>query len=398
MARKKSKSDGYDIVAGIIVYGLAVAAIICGVFLLWWGENQTSSYDSLGSEALQSAIEMTDIFKADPAFEGKLIHATGKAECQAPLEDSLFGISLKAFTLSRDVQFYQLVEHKEKKKDSEGRIEVTYDYKERWVRTPVNFNGFYKAYYRNKAKFPIIALKNLQQVAAPVTFGVYRLPQFLVTSVHNSQPVQLSLSEEKKRALLERLHITDDLLHETDGGLYIGRNPKIPHLGDVRISFSAVPLSDVSILAQVKGDTFTRYHNPKNPENVNIGQIMPGTVSLQDMVGQVDSDVTWGAWLVRGLSVLLAGIGMIFLPWDSLMKLSPVRLLVNGSTSRDTNWEISAVARLCLASLLLVAGITWLSNGSAAVGGTLVACAVVLMFLRCILPGKKKVRQQPKTY
>jgi hypothetical protein len=390
MARKHTGRDSGDIIANVIVHGLGVAALLCGLFVLWWGEDQTSRYSRLGGTARRSAVEMTDISRADPSLEGKLVHATGMAECSTPLEDPLFGVSLKAFTLKRDVRYYQLVEHETKKKDENGRIEVTYEYSPRWMRSPVPPGSFHSSYQRNRAKPPLKVLKSLSLTAEDVRLGAYRIPAFLAGSVQNARLVSPTLTEEGRAALLRDLHLAGDLLHETRTGFYIGRDPSTPHLGDVRIMFSARPITDVSILAQVSNGSFVRYHNPKDPQNVNIGQIMPGAVPLEDMVGKVDSDVTWGGWLVRGLSLLLAGLGTVFLPWDWMMESAPVRLLVNGSAADRKEWGVGAVFRLCLALMLLVAGATWLLNGGAAAGGTLLARSAVLFFLPCILPGKKK--------
>ncbi|MBO6002461.1 MAG: hypothetical protein J6P53_03090, partial [Mailhella sp.] len=235
MARKHKSRDSGDIIASVIVHGLGVAALLCGLFVLWWGEDQTSRYYRLGSSALQSAVEMTDISKVDPSFEGKLVHATGRAECAAPLEDPLFGVSLKAFTLKRDVRYYQLVEHEKKKKDENGRIEVTYDYSARWMRSPVLPDRFHSSYQKKRAKLPLTELKSLSLTAEDVRFGAYLIPRFLVTSVHNAQPVKPALTEEGKAALRRQLHAAGDLLHETEDGFYIGSDPSIPHLGDVRI-------------------------------------------------------------------------------------------------------------------------------------------------------------------
>ncbi len=391
MARRNRKHDSTDIIASIIVHGLGAAALLCGLYVLWWGEDQTARYSSLSSKALQSAAEVADISRIDPALEGKLVHASGRPEIKAPLEDPLLGIRLSAFTLDRSVSCYQVTEEKIKK-NSEGRIEVSYEYRDRWMRGPVSPAGFNSSYQKRRAKMPRVSIKSLSLTAQDATLGAYRLPRFLIESLHNPQPVRLSLSEEKRNELLKTLGISSGMLHVTENGLYIGADPSTPHIGDVRIRLSQTPVTDVSLLTQVKGDTFERWRNPGDPENVNIGQMMPGTVMISDMVGKVDSDVSGGSWLVRGLAALLAAAGMIFMPWDWLMQFAPVRLLMKGRSSEGKDWEIGPVFRICLALMLLVAGAAWLLNGYAAAGGTLLASGAALLLLRIIVPGKRDSR------
>ena len=195
MARKRKKIDSGDVIASIFVHGLGVAALLCGLFVLWWGENQASRYYSLGSDALQSAVEIADLSRVDPALDGRLVHATGMAQCATPLEDPLFGVSAKAFTLKREVSCYQVVEIREKKKDENGRIEIVHRYKDRWVGGAVDSGKFYSAYQKGRAKPPLAALRSLRLAAQDVTLGAYRLPQFMVESVRSDNPPKLQVPE-----------------------------------------------------------------------------------------------------------------------------------------------------------------------------------------------------------
>lgn len=379
MSRRSRGSD--DIIADIIICAIAVSAILGGLFLLWWGESQAAQYGSLSGEAARTVVEMNDISKVDPELEGKLVHASGQAECDSELEDPMFGVSLKGFTLHRKVRYYQLVEHKDKKKNSQGKLEVSYSYKEMWTEKPVPSSGFYEYRYRSRAAAPYTTVPDKEFTAENVRFGAYVLPEFLVASVRNSQPVKPELSPEQKHKLITDLKISADLFNETEDGFYIGSNPSTAHPGDVRISFSAVPLSEVSIMAKVKGDSFERFHREKDPDNVNIAQIVPGALSAQEMLKKLKSDVTLGAWLVRLGSLILVIAGSFFLPWDKLIEHRFVRLIINGSAAKAKDWELGGVLRFALALLMLTAGLTQLLNGAAAAGCILAAIAAAILFL-----------------
>ena len=379
MARRSGDSE--DLIANIILYGIVGTAIIAGLLLCWWSEDQTSRYYRLGAQASQVAAEMEDIDKIDPALEGKLVHATGQAKSPEELKDPLFGISLKAFTFNREVSYYQLVEnkhkHKDKDKDNKRRYEVTYSYYERWVNTPVSSAGFYESRQRNRGVYPLTTLKNLHLVAQEVTFGAYRIPEEFVKSAGESQAISPELTTQKRQELAKELGIREDQLHNIPKGLYIGEDPNNPHLGDVRILLSYVPTEEVSILAKVKGDTFERFHDPKDPDNVNFGEIRTGTVSLEEMFKEVKSNVTWGAWLMRAFSFILIAAGSFFLPWDDMVK----------------EWEFFDPLKFALFLFLTTVGGTWLANGSTTTGIVLIAIAAVSFPWSCLLAKSKPKRR-----
>lgn len=376
MARSSGGSE--DLIANIILYGIVGAAIIAGLLLCWWNEDQTSRYYRLGDQASQIAVEMEDINKIDPSLDGKLIHATGAAQSPEELKDPLFGISLKAFTFNRDVSYYQLVEsrHEHRNEENKRRKEVTYSYQKRWVNRPVPSAGFYEYRYRNKGVYPLAILQDLHLVAQDVTFGAYHVPEEFVKSARKLQVISPKLTAEKRQEIIKELGIRDDQLHNIINGLYIGEDPDNPHLGDVRILLSYVPMEEVSILAKVNGDTFERFHNPKDPENVNFGEILTGTVPFEEMFKEIESNVTWGAWLMRAFSLALIVGGSFFLPWDDMVG----------------DWEFFDPLKFALCLFLLTAGCTWLLNGSITVGGALIIIAVISFPWTCMLARFKRKR------
>ncbi|MBQ7502845.1 hypothetical protein IJT93_09090 [bacterium] len=386
MSRKSRSSD--DAIANFILLVIAVSAILGGLVLLWWGENQSARYGSLGEEAARIVVEMNDVSKIDPALDGKLVHAVGQAECDTDLQDPLFGFSVKGFTLKRKVRYYQLVEHKEKKKNSQGKFETSYRYKEKWTEKPISSSGFYEYRYRSRAEAPHVTLPELESAAENVRFGAYTLPEFLVSSLKNSQTLKPRLAAKQMSEIADRLHISADLLNETEDGFYIGVNPSTAHLGDVRVSFSYVPISEISILAKVKGNSFERFHRDKDPENVNIGQIAAGAVPAEEMIKDLKSDVSWGAWLLRLGSLILVTAGSFFLPWDDLTERRFVRLIINGSAAKAKEWQLGGVLRFALALLMLTAGLSRLLSGAAATGGIFLAIAAALLFLPALMPDK----------
>ena len=135
------------IAAGFVLIALAT-------WLLWWNEGRTFKTAGAIGEAELVTQDVQDISRIDPSLEGKVIHATGKADTQDVLRDSLFGVEANAISMRRDVEYYQWEEHEhsEKRKKLGGGEETvrTYTYSKNWVRGPIDSNSFHDPDYRNR--------------------------------------------------------------------------------------------------------------------------------------------------------------------------------------------------------------------------------------------------------
>ena len=102
--------------------GSGILLFIIGTVLLFWNEGRTVKVKRALNQAADVTVEMPDISRIDPQFEGKMVHAIGDASTAEILSDGLFGISLNAINLSRNVEYYQWTEQsKEEKKEKEKR-------------------------------------------------------------------------------------------------------------------------------------------------------------------------------------------------------------------------------------------------------------------------------------
>lgn len=386
MSRTISKAD--TVIGNTILCALALGPILCGLLMLWWTEKQSTRYCSLGEEAAQIVVEMKDASKIDPALDGKLIHVVGEAECDTELRDPELKVSSKGFRLERDVQYYQLVERHENKKDSRGRLKESYKYKEEWTPVPVSAKDFHNVSRRSKAKAPIVTLPYFQTSAEKVRLGAYNLSAFLISQVEPSRSLKPKLTAEQKQEIIGKLKIPETLFHVTEDGLYIGSDPFAPHLGDVRVSFKITALAQVSVIAQVKGDILEMYHRDGDPDNVFIGLIVKGAVPAQAMLKDLKSNVTGGSWLARLAGMLLVVPGCFFLPWKSLLQSYKIRTVIYGPGSRSTELQHGGIIRFAFSLLLFTSGSTRLLNGSFVSGIIILGSAAVLLFLPCLMPPK----------
>ena len=370
--RKNSNSgkekDIYDIIAYTIIYGLISLAFLGGVVILWWGEDQTSRYYRFFDFAQNKYNTITNISNVYQSNDGELVYLTGPAHAETRLEDPLFNIKVEGFKLSRKVRYYQLVEYKTKKKDKDSTgstysSHYEYSYQKKWTSSPKSSYKFYNHNYRNKAKAPIVILKELNLVSRDATIGAYSIPEWLIESIKDSQPIKPNLSMEQKSDLCKKLNISCNLLKQTDSGFYIGDDPESPELGDVSITLTYTPVSEVSILAQQKGNSFERYNSNKSlssddPDNVNLGEIMTGTVEPEKIFSETSDNVTGGSFVTRIVGAILIIISAYLMPWDWFLKKPFASIVINGSKTKK-DWNMSAPLRIGTAVILFIAGIGW---------------------------------------
>ncbi len=98
-----------------------------------------------------------------------------------------------------------------------------------------------------------------------------------------------------------------------DGGLYLGRSPQAPEVGDVRVSFSKVPPSDVSIIAQQVGQTFQAY---KTEAGDSLQLMQAGTQNAAAMFKTAQENNATMTWILRLVFFVMMAIGVysIFKP------------------------------------------------------------------------------------
>ena len=155
MAYQEVKRTSYGKNVGNSFRGIftGLILVIVGTILIFWNENRAiKTYKAIG-RAQDACVEMPDINKVSPEFEGKTVHCTGVASTAETVEDPLFGVSENALCLSREVEYYQWVEHAETKTKEKigGATEetTTYTYEKKWVSSPQASSKFKDPSYQN---------------------------------------------------------------------------------------------------------------------------------------------------------------------------------------------------------------------------------------------------------
>ena len=263
MAYTKTESKSWftrlkESVGGVIT-GIVLIAI--GTWLLWWNEEDTFKTAGAIGEAELVTQEVQDISRVDPALEGKVIHAIGYADTKDVVRDSLFGVEANAINIERKAEFYQWEEHEQtetRKKLGGGEETVTtYTYSREWVSEPIDSGRFADPSYQ-RSNTVLANVKSETFWAQNVTFGAYKLPDFLKHRIGGEVSMTLSNVDMNSLSSVINSTVADKLvlIHVQGSTVYIGRNPGSPEIGDVRVTFKQTRPADVSIVAQVIRDTF----------------------------------------------------------------------------------------------------------------------------------------------
>jgi hypothetical protein len=335
---KTTKNYGNRLLDSLKGAGKGFIVLFVGTIMLCANEGNYVKQDKTIGAAAKSLVRVGDVSSLDTALEGRLIHAYAFAETQDVLVDDQFGVRERAIALKRAVEYYQYQEKSSTEtKDKLGGAEektTTYTYEKKWVTSPVNSGGFADPDYK-KSNFVLDNdVKSQDTYAANVTFGAYKLPRFIITSIRGGIPAELKLTNDELTQLNNRvtkrmseLGLKADsgavLAHVQGNVVYLGKSPSSPQVGDVRITLTKAAPADISIIAKVVGSTFEQYIAP-GTGRIFTGVAM-GTVSADTMIESAKKTNSFITWLLRFLGILLVVVSlkMVFNILPTLFKVLP---------------------------------------------------------------------------
>ena len=293
------------VVTGFIMF-------IAGTVLLFWNEGNFVKTRKSIAEAQGVVVRVDDVSTINPELNGKLIHATAFADTQDMLEDEMFGVNERAIALNREVEYYQYVESS--KTETRDRIGggqekiTTYEYELKWVSQPVNSSNFQDPTYRS-VNFVQKNVESRKLQAQNVSFGGYKLPSFMVSSISGNAPVEVNVTPEEEVQVFGNT-------------VYYGPSSNNPQVGDVRVTITKVVPTNISIIGKVFNNTFEQYvaKNGKSFSKVSMGE-----VSADNMFAEAHSANSMWTWILRivGILVVVMGLKSLFGILPALFKVLP---------------------------------------------------------------------------
>jgi hypothetical protein len=344
--------------------------------LLFWNEGRTvERYKSLveGSGLVVTVSGST----VNPANEGQLVHLTDTATTDETLEDSQLGISAQAIKLRRIVEMYQWQEqsrsHTEKKAGGGTETTTTYSYNKTWSSSLINSSNFKRpSEHQNPSSMP---WQSMTREARKVDIGAFQLSPAQVSAINNYSSLDVSA-----KGIPPQL---GNRAQRYMQGYYLGDNPSMPQIGDIRISHEIVQPTTISLVAQQVNNSFIPYQTEAGG---TIDILETGAHTAQALFEQEQTANTMLSWLLRaaGLFVMFIGLSMILKPLSVLADVIPMIGNIVGAGTNLIAFIIAAVM-----SLLTIA-IAWIFYRPLLAGALIIGAVALFWFSR------KKVKAAPQ--
>jgi hypothetical protein len=366
-----------DSLKGIIT-GLILVAL--GIGLLFWNEGNFIKTKKGLEEGAASVVSIQpDAVSAEN--NGKLVHLSGPTSTTETLTDTQLGLRVTdSVRLDRKVEMFQWTERsqEEKREKTGGGIEIktTYTYAKVWSPEVIDSSQFKDPQYVG-ANPTTMLFESRSWTAGMVTLGAFRLNPAQISRIRGEEPVPVG--QQQLDALPEELRTH---AHISQPFLYFGANPQSPQIGDQRISFSRVPVTEITIVARQNGNTFEPH---TTSQGTKIDLFAMGALSAGQMFQEAEELNVTTTWILRlvGFVLILIGFNMVFAPLGVLASVLPPA----GAIVRFGTGLLSFVLTLPVSLITIAVG--WLAFRPV-IGGAILAAAVLLPLVAIFLFKKKK--------
>jgi hypothetical protein len=324
---------------------IGLALVPGSAYLLFWNEGravQTAQSLTEGAGAVQAA----EAGRVEATQEGRLVHVTGPITVQGTLRDPDFGVQAAgAVRLVRSVEMFQWREERR----SETRTQLggaqetvtTYSYTRGWSSTAINSSGFRQPEGRLN---PPLRFEARNTVAPEARLGARRLTEQQLAGFGSPAPIALDAATFQPPSGARVM----------EGGLYLGRDPGNPQVGDMRIRFAQVPAGPASIIARQAGDGFAPYQTRAGD---SLFMLRAGAVPASEMFAAAQSANATMTWILRlvGCVLMYAAFGMILRPLPVLGSVVPFI----GSIIGVGTGLVSLLLTVILAPLVIAVAWIW---------------------------------------
>jgi hypothetical protein len=271
---------------GLLVIAAGAVLLMLGIVLAVCTEHGLAAYQAALRQHGGAVLDLGSDAEPRPDLQGKVVRISGTPRVVESPYDADFNQQDATPVLTRQVQMFQW---------RELRLGGSVTYELDWADTPQDSSRFAQsASHANPGPFPI-AGKRFD--AGRVELDGYKLDTALVHALPGSEPVAPNI-----KSLPSNLAASFSL---HDGALVTSATPDAPRLGDLRVSWSAVPLQEVTVIAKVDGD---RLVPAPGAVDGNDYQVDVGDSTLLDMRPDMAAQPAM-PWLRRVLAVLLSVLG-----------------------------------------------------------------------------------------
>jgi hypothetical protein len=282
--------------------GSFIAALIglllvpLSIVVLYWNEGRAVDASRALSRGASEIVEV-NATAVDPQANGKLVHLTGTMQPTTPARDPVFGVTGDGvLRLSRSVEMYQWKEtSSSQSQQSVGgskTTETTYTYQRVWSAQPI-VSAQFKV--RDGHQNPPMQVQLATFNAGQVKLGAYGVDPPLLNKLATFTPLQVQSAPPSG--------------YQASGdGFYQGQNPGQPAIGDVRVTFAAIPAQTISVAAAQSNGMLAGY---RDANGYTIALAEPGVVTASALFHDEQQSENQLTWILRGTGFIAMLVGFV---------------------------------------------------------------------------------------
>lgn len=268
----KKKTDKNNRVIGAVLLVIGVLAIVVAF------PHVSEMVSQSGSDQATSV----EYDKINSANIGKLIKVSGLLENDGAIADDVFGVSRNTVKLKRVVETYQWA------KD----CTETCKYELGWHEGLIDSAEF-DASHKNPTE---VQYESQEFMSEKTTFGAYQIPSALLHKLD----YDTTLGPDE---LIDAYHGDLAVFNEY---LTNSADPLNPKIGDYRISYRYVKDKNITVTAQLAGDTLVEY---RKSDKSTVFEIVEGTTEAETQnETNVLANVLFSLLMIGGVLIVIASL------------------------------------------------------------------------------------------
>lgn len=329
-----------------IIVGLIL--LIASMVFTWWNEGHAIHNYQILSEG-RGIVRSIPNNKVDHKNNDALVHIHGQTSTNEELNDIVFGVKVNAIKLRRNVQMYQWIESTEEENKKKFGIipskAKNYTYNKIWSEKLIDSSKFNNPEeYKNPTFMPF---HSQTFIASNVYIENFKLSEAFVEqlNLYSNYP----LSQENFDLMSEKMHHSFQL----SGTEYFQGDAREPEIGAIRINYTYVKPSEISIIGKQTDSTITPYYTQSGSK---IALLKKGMVDANAMFTWEELHSSFFTWVFRlcALIATWAALGMIIKPFILLIEFLPCL----GNILKAGSYSVSCISAIALT--LLNIALAWL--------------------------------------
>lgn len=306
----------------VLTIAIGVVLLALGIVLAVTTERGVQSYQTALQDHGGAVLDLGSNAEPSPNLQGKVVRLSGTPRVVESPYDADFNQQAATPVLTRHVEMFQW--HELRMGDS-----ATYELD--WADTPQDSSRFTQpAGHANPGPFPI---HGKRFDAGRVELDGFKLDAALVNALPGSEPFAPDV-----KSLPSNLAASFSLYR---GALVTSATPGDPRLGDLRVSWSTVPLREITVIASVDGDELVPVPNADDGMGYEVDV---GDSTLLDMRPDMAAQPSpMSTWLRRVLAFVLIVSGARLVMARDVQRIENPRAMF-----RHGLWAVGVYAALML--------------------------------------------------